>query len=359
MNKNDKTVHLFLQNGNFMPVAYTDLRISRWDWVRQEYNYLSALSVKIYPKDLKISDAFQVPPYLEKKEEKKKRGVIKKYSFGASKRCKMFMRNTGHLMKVMITLTYPKDFSMDGEVVKEHLHKFLGWLRYHGYRYIWVLEFQERGAPHFHVLVDKEIPYQNVADYWYKVVDSKDEKHLKAGTKVEAIRAKDSIGHYLTSYMEKSKQKTVPVEYEKVGRFWGSSKGLLEEKLIKIYGAKKDIDDLKKGVRVVRRYCEAQKRSWDKKAREKGKKIHNFKKYYNKSYHLHVVNSDKMNGVLKKHNINIFPYGLTGIQPVPPPPVDGRGGWWSEIADKKDVPKTEKMEWEETYDEWLNRMGLY
>ena len=108
------------------------------------------------------------------------------------------------------------------------------------------LEFQERGAPHFHILVDKEIPHQKVAKSWYRIVGSGDEKHLKAGTEVRAIRAKDSIGYYLTTYMEKARQKSVPPEYEKVGRFWGSSKGLLQEKKMKIFGKREDIYQIEK-----------------------------------------------------------------------------------------------------------------
>lgn len=256
-------------------------------------------------------------------------------------------------MKVMITLTYPKDYPMNGEIVKAHLHKFLLWLTYHGYKYIWVLEFQERGAPHFHILVDKEIPHQKVAQSWYRIVGSGDEKHLKAGTEVRAIRAKDSIGYYLTTYMEKARQKSVPPEYEKVGRFWGSSKGLLIEKKMKIYGKREDIYKLKKSLRIARRYDQSQKKQWEKRARAKGKKRNKFKKYYGKNYSLHIINSDKMKEELDKHNIEIFPFTLADTQPVPEP-LQRRGG-----RVREDVPVTKEIKFPETYDEWLDRKGLY
>jgi hypothetical protein len=312
----ENTTHFLVhKSGEMEPVAPTDIRISRWDWEKQEYQYLSALSVKVYDKDLKVSDLYQVPRHIEKKIGK--RGCIKKYSFGASRRCKFFMRNTGHLMKVMITLTYPKDYPMDGATVKAHLHKFLLWLTYHGYKYIWILEFQERGAPHFHILVDKEIPHQKVAGSWYRIVGSGDEKHLKAGTEVRAIRAKDSIGYYLTTYMEKARQKSVPPEYEKVGRFWGSSKGLLQEKKMNIFGKREDIYKLKKSLRIARRYDQSQKKQWEKRAKAKGKKRNKFKKYYSKAYSLHIINSDKMKDELSKHGIDLFPYTLADVPPVP------------------------------------------
>ncbi len=318
--KNDTTCFLACKDGSLEPVAYTDSRISQWNADEQNYNYLSVLSVKVYDKDLHVADAYQVPMHrIDTTKERKKRGSIKKYSFGASKRCKFFMRNTAHLMKVMITLTYPKDYPMDGTTVKSHLHTFLSWLRYHGYKYIWVLEFQERGAPHFHILVDKEIPHQDVAQSWYRIVGSNDEKHLKAGTEARAIKAKGSIGYYLTSYMEKSRQKAVPPEYEKVGRFWGSSRGLLVEKKIRIYGKREDIYHLKGKLRVARRFNHAQKRQWEARAKAKGKEKNKFKKFYKSSkYSLKVTNSDKLVEELSKHNIKLFPYELLDVAPVPP-----------------------------------------
>lgn len=348
---NDTTHFLVHKSGELEPVASTDIRISRWDWEKQEHNYLSALSVKVYDKDLKVSDSYQVPRHIEKKS--RKRGVIKKYSFGASRRCKFFMRNTGHLMKVMITLTYPNDYPMNGATVKSHLHKFLLWLTYHGYKYIWVLEFQERGAPHFHILVDHEIPHQKVAESWYRIVGSGDEKHLKAGTEVRAIRAKDSIGYYLTTYMEKARQKAVPPEYEKVGRFWGSSKGLLAEKKMKIYGKREDIYRLKKSLRIARRYDQSQKKLWEKRARAKGRKRNKFKKYYSKNYSLHIINSDKMKEELGKHGIDLFPYQLADTTPVPGS-RERRGGRVPE-----DIPVTKELKFPETYEDWLDRKGLY
>ncbi len=359
MKKPNDTTCFFVRNGEFQPIAPNDRSISRWNVASQAYNYLSVLSVKVYDKDLQVADGYQVPRHSDEKKEKKKRGVIKKYSFGASKRCKFFMRNTGHLMKVIITLTYPNDYPMDGVTVKKHLHRFLLWLTYHGYKYIWVLEFQERGAPHFHILVDKEIHHQKVAECWYKIVGSKDEKHLKAGTEVRAIRAKGSIGYYLTTYMEKAKQKAVPVEYEKVGRFWGNSKNLLKENKMKIYGSRDDITQLKDSLKVARHFDRAQKRAWERKARAKGKKKNKFKKFYNNylSYSLRVTNSDKLIAELAKRNMTLFPYELLGILPVPPIPlsVEWRGGL---TESRKDEVRTQKLGLEDDEDE-LRRMGLY
>ena len=86
---------------------------------------------------------------------------------------------------------------------------------------VMVLEFQERGAPHFHLLYnDVELDKKAVSLAWYRIVDSGDEKHLKAGTSVEHLRnqhaAESYVSKYLHSYMAKFDQKGVPEEYQSV-----------------------------------------------------------------------------------------------------------------------------------------------
>jgi hypothetical protein len=66
------------------------------------------------------------------------------------------MRDTGHRWRVaMFTLTYasidgwsPKHITRFIKTTREHLRR-RGWMM----RYVWVLEMQKRGAPHYHVLI--------------------------------------------------------------------------------------------------------------------------------------------------------------------------------------------------------------
>jgi len=44
----------------------------------------------------------------------------------------------------------------------------------------------------------------------------------------ESIRVKDGARKYCLKYAMKPTQKTVPVEYEDVGRFWGCSRAILD-----------------------------------------------------------------------------------------------------------------------------------
>jgi hypothetical protein len=363
MKKND-TKHFLYRNGNFYPVASNDRSIQYWDADAQEYPHHAILSVKIYKKDLHVSDSYR-KKYKEGEKEIKKRGVIKKYSFGASRRCILFFRNTRHLMEYTIGLTYPNSFPMDGLLVKKQLHKFLGWLRYHGYRYLWVLEFQIRHAPHFHFLIDKYIDEEKVRKYWYELVNSGDTKHLKRGAKVEPIRSKGGVAHYMTGYLEKDKQKVVPPEYQKVGRFWGHSDGLLEENKMKIYGSYDDIKKLKNDLKIAKQFERAQKRLWRRRDKARGinrKKLKREKsekpQYDYHGYLLRLVNSDRLYDELLRREVVLWPYKLIDIPPVPTATsLEERWDGRSDIS-KKDMPHNLKLDIE-TYKDYIKRLGLY
>lgn len=150
---------------------------------------------------------------------------------------------------VMITLTYPGDWlavAPDGATVKEHLKSLCKrWRREWGrdLACVWKLEFQRRGAPHFHLYCAAPVG-QTFRDWlsraWYEIVGSGDERHLHAGTGIdwgEGLRASDPkrLGIYFakraaTHNVAESKeyQHIVPVEWREEGkgpgRFWGVRK---------------------------------------------------------------------------------------------------------------------------------------
>lgn len=147
----------------------------------------------------------------------------------------------------MITMTYPRVFEIDGRAVKNHLKLFK---KRYEYRYqrrgLWWLEFQERGAPHFHVLSEVNLAEcgdivckrrrgkrdgqsyltcQAEEDWlscaWYDIVDSGDEKHLRAGCAWEVVEKTEGALRYAAAHAGKRKQKIVPAAFRNVGRFWG------------------------------------------------------------------------------------------------------------------------------------------
>jgi hypothetical protein len=80
-------------------------------------------------------------------------------------------------------------------------------------------------------MVSEFVLKEEIAERWYKVVGSGDEKHLRAGTGINAIRSKGQLYGYLSTYIKKLDQKPPPEGFEDVGHFWGSSRNLLSFKV--------------------------------------------------------------------------------------------------------------------------------
>jgi hypothetical protein len=127
-------------------------------------------------------------------------------------------------------MTYPNEFSLDAAIFKGHLDVFgKRFLRaYPDAGFFWKLEFQKRGAPHFHVIAfglhlqEKTRALcrfrEWLAETWFEVVNSGDSKHLAAGTSAELMRSSVAILRYCAGYVSKSDQTLVGF---KVGRYWG------------------------------------------------------------------------------------------------------------------------------------------
>ena len=179
--------------------------------------------VEVYDHDVKII----IEENTTIKKPRKGGGLkksITKFSKKSSKNLKFHMNNTKNRFSNMITLTYPSEYSNNGIEIKYHLNRFTKFFKLKKCEYTWIIEFQKRGAPHFHLLTDTYIDKKEVSQVWYDIVNSGDEKHLVAGTKCERLR----VGHigaksYVRKYINKSDQKEVPEEYKNVGRFWGKS----------------------------------------------------------------------------------------------------------------------------------------
>lgn len=152
------------------------------------------------------------------------------------------------------TLTYPGEYSGDWKRWKRDLDVWnkatvRKWPDIWG---LWRMEFQKRGAPHFHFLwwdgpkmegmdvwydqyqrvvtiavpgcmsPHNEAVYAWMSETWYRIVGSGDPKHLAAGTRVEPIQSWNGVRSYASKYLAKLPSgKFVPPEYDGTGRFWG------------------------------------------------------------------------------------------------------------------------------------------
>lgn len=159
------------------------------------------------------------------------RGDVQVFSKRSRERLAFIAANTGVTFDAMITLTYPNEYPSDGTLVKKQFKAMLQALRRRArgeLSHLWFIEFQERGAPHYHILakgirVDKDTKLW-LSRRWYEIVDSGDTKHLSAGTRLERIRKRNGAARYAVKYCYKMRQKRVPEQYQSVGRFWGHSK---------------------------------------------------------------------------------------------------------------------------------------
>lgn len=154
-------------------------------------------------------------------------------------------------LPAMLTLTYPGAWEVvapNGKVVKKHLKSLrLRWRRAWGEDLVcvWKLEFQRRGAPHFHLLVSPPHGENNdgesfrtwVSRAWAEIVAHPDPeefgRHVRAGTGVdwnEGLRSTDPkrVAVYFTkhgAFAAKEYQHCVPEAWQTPGqgpgRFWG------------------------------------------------------------------------------------------------------------------------------------------
>jgi NADH:ubiquinone oxidoreductase subunit len=164
------------------------------------------------------------------------RQAVQGFSEDSRRRMLFTFRNVVGL-RVLLTLTYPGKPELvptDGKVVKAHWDAMRRWLVHHGVRGAWCLEFQWRGAVHFHVYLTGEVPKEMVAKAWNRIAGQNDPDHLKAGIRIEALREVHAAGAYAAKYLKKQEQKEVPEQFSNVGRFWGLFGGLSVQPLAEV-----------------------------------------------------------------------------------------------------------------------------
>ena len=90
--------------------------------------------------------------------------------------------------------------------------------------FLWKLEFQKRGAPHFHLLMyNPSIPHvkelrQLIKNSWYRIVGTKSKSFRHHGTDVQEVKNIKASGFYLAMYQTKDGYTPKDI---KTGRPWG------------------------------------------------------------------------------------------------------------------------------------------
>jgi len=186
-----------------------------------------------------------------------KRGNVVMVNKRSLNKLALLVRSAGVEFLSVMTLTYGQNYPLSGRKAKKDLNNFLTQSKrvFGSYEYIWVLEFQSRGAVHYHLATTLKPPtdfersefaslwtrVSVVADLpyceWSQLNNAKNpgkelstyracyvqHNHPKAW---EALQKRDGVSRYFAKYANKLYQKNVPAYYSDVGRFWGASRGV-------------------------------------------------------------------------------------------------------------------------------------
>src|SRR5215211_315467 len=134
---------------------------------------------------------------------------------------------------IFVTLTYPGEYPDDPELCKRHLKAFRKRLQreFGTFAAFWRLGIQNRGAWHFHLLLfvgPSTGPIGElrrfISSSWYEVTGRVSEGHLRAGTRVEAVKRWKQATSYMERYMAKPEKFPEGLQ---TGRIWGVWNGEL------------------------------------------------------------------------------------------------------------------------------------
>lgn len=156
------------------------------------------------------------------------RGVVWAFSDRSRRRLMLSVNRLPEGEYLLVTLTLPGE-ALSADDLREAFRAFRMRLyrRFPAAVGLWKLEFQRRGAGHYHLmLLESSVMRAPLFEAWaksawYEVVGSGDSRHLKRGVDVQRLR---KIGAYLASYLKKeggvkAYQDSAPEGF--YGRRWG------------------------------------------------------------------------------------------------------------------------------------------
>jgi hypothetical protein len=204
-----------------------------------------------------------------------RRGVVKGFSRGSRRRLmsKIAGVQRDAVLPVFVTLTYPKSFP-EPKQSKYHLKLFIQSMKraFPEVGIIWKLEPQQRGAPHYHLLVwgstEKNLRAW-VPTAWFEIAGGGDNLHLlwhegKLGKGNRHCTQKVNSFKGVWAYASKYLGKTFEVagwDSKAVGRFWA----VVNPANIP-FGEPMKMDiaraDAVQGIRYIKRVIHAKKRSY-------------------------------------------------------------------------------------------------
>lgn len=157
-----------------------------------------------------------------------RRGRVVGFSKASRRRLLRKLSRLDDTRPKFITLTYPSEYP-DAQTAKRHLRAFLQRVRRRvpEASAVWRLEFQDRGAPHFHLLCYNwpYISFETVKSWWSEIIGVIDSQPLFV--RVEQVRSKRGTMYYASKYMSKPTARPAAGAffnydaYLYAGRVWG------------------------------------------------------------------------------------------------------------------------------------------
>lgn len=181
--------------------------------------------LEVYPNMIKVHTPWmvRVKPAIQSAKRKE---VI-----GFSQKSRKRLLDLLHMIEFenvsLVTLTYPKEYPTDWKAHKAHLRAMRARLerKFGKLRVVWRLEFQKRGAPHYHLVIF-DAPFldaQYLSKVWAKVTKSDDANHAKIGVDVKRASVKEGgrVLSYVCKYVAKIFSDPTSVVHARTGRIWG------------------------------------------------------------------------------------------------------------------------------------------
>lgn len=250
----------------------------------------STAYLRVYRKDVQVVRCHpETPPEARVPTP---RTAIWEFSRKSRARLRHLCRNGGHVVRSQYLLTYHNQSPIDGRAVKRDLDRWLKAARRilgADLAYLWALEFQGRGVPHFHIFLSAPAspgsPLQRkLAAAWVRITQGTKEQLRFHCRRVNWIKWDMDDGSYLEkNYIAKREQKDVPDHYSNVGRFWGASRNfapvptIIEPETVAPWSAGWAPDQVQRCiVRTLRRYHERcmnyDRTTWTKRAGRKARR---------------------------------------------------------------------------------------
>lgn len=175
------------------------------------------------------SNPDEKPSYID--QDLKERSEVTIFSKKSQKRLNWVYANGP--WKSMITLTYHKKFP-DYQISKGHLDTVLKVIKRMGLNYLWVVEFQGRGFPHYHIWMSEILRpgttrnYLRISNAWLRATrdynDTPESVEFHHHPKIYTDWDVNLNLAYAAKYAQKQRQKWLPIGIENYGRWWGTDR---------------------------------------------------------------------------------------------------------------------------------------